>query len=170
MSESTFSDVSLENRRNLEFKSEFVIPDFIEIECTKTKMYKLIAEGYCFKSPDYTLSWKVRPCKVDLAIRNDLFERQENRQERQIKHEATLHTLSYVPNGRGITSKLGRVLENNYIPIPDEDYEMNDGNDGYKPPKIYDISGGSESTKSYMDLESVNNMDDFREYIQANMV
>ncbi|UKK01996.1 hypothetical protein MACK_001350 [Theileria orientalis] len=170
MSESTFSDGSLENRQRSEHKSDFIIPDFIEIECTKTKMYKLIAEGYCFKSPDYALSWKVSPCKVDLTVRNALFERQENRTERKIKHEATLHTLSYVPNGRGIGSKLGQLLENNYIPIPDEDYEMNDGNNEYKPPKIYDISGGSESTKSYMDLESVDNMDDFREYIQSNMV
>ncbi|BAM40248.1 conserved hypothetical protein [Theileria orientalis strain Shintoku] len=170
MSESIFSDGSLNDRGKYEPKSELIIPDFIEIECTKTKMYKLIAEGYCYKSPDYTLSWKVSPCKVDLTIRNALFERQENRTGRQIKHEATLHTLSYVPNGRGIKSKLGQLQENNYIPIPEEEYEEIDGNYGYKPPEIYDISGGSDSTKSYVDLESVNNMDDFREYVQCNMV
>lgn len=87
------TEVSMCDRDTLARDTGPVIPDYIEFECTRTKMYKIVAESYCLKSPEYALQWEIKPCKVDLNIKSTVPEITGSKGLKTIKHEATLHTL-----------------------------------------------------------------------------
>uniref|UniRef100_A0A3B0MVG1 Uncharacterized protein n=1 Tax=Theileria annulata TaxID=5874 RepID=A0A3B0MVG1_THEAN len=148
-----------------------VVPDFIEFECTKTKMYKIIAESYCLKSPEYLLNWEIRHCKVDLNVKSPLWEGIENKGLKKIKHEATLHTLkpgSEINENYGKSNEVFGDIKNIKRNVYD-DYYMGGRNGGYKPPKVYDLNG-KEDLNGSMDIDSINDMEDFIKYINSNIV